>query len=306
MRKGQEVFDHKIWAKNDFGQSRIFLHLISLLLIVLLLSACQTVDLAEPTTLPTNTLNPTHTPSPTATLIPTETPFPTETMVPTQVPTALPEGVERFNMMTQDGANLVGFLHRAEMPVDENLVVILAHGWNTSHSEWEEFEPVLFHNGITTMTFDFRGHGESGGINGWATIGIDVQTVADFLRSEGFERIACIGSSRGGLGCLVGATLTELDGFAMLSSRTETPEGNRLFKRSEFTELTIPKVFMIAENDYFGAEFVEKFLELADLASEPKEVHVFPGALHGSALLYGSSGEQAIPILLEFVTSLAE
>ena len=88
-------------------------------------------------------------------------------------------------------------------------------------------------NGITTMIFDFRGHGNSGGSDQLETIGIDVKTVFNTVRSQGYERVVCVGSSSGGTACLHGAIGEDINGLVMLSSMSNIP-GIRLVSRAEF------------------------------------------------------------------------
>lgn len=209
-------------------------------------------------------------------------------------------------LKTSDGIDLVGYLHQPEIPLDENFVVVLAHGHTQSHHEWESFEKLLIENGITTMIFDFRGHGESGGIDNFSTIGIDVQTVFDYVRLCGFERIVCIGASMGGSACLVGAVSTDIDGLVMLSSSMNLP-GAKLTSKSDLEMLTIPKLIMFAENDIWWPDEVKEYMKTAEYLGEPKEIYVDPGGIsHGSGLLYDINGEQVIAKLLDFIINLSQ
>lgn len=176
------------------------------------LSGCQLAEPLKPTQVSTNTAVPTHT------SFPTHTPIPIPTEVPTEIPTALPAGVELVNLKTPDDIDLVGYLHRPETPLNDKLAVVLAHGHTSSHAEWASFEKILVENGVTTVTFDFRGHGSSSGTDRFSTIGIDVQTVFNYLDQNGYQRVICIGASMGGAACLAGAIKVDIDGLVMLSS----------------------------------------------------------------------------------------
>ncbi|HEY5731908.1 MAG TPA: alpha/beta fold hydrolase [Anaerolineales bacterium] len=211
-------------------------------------------------------------------------------------------------MKTPDNVDLIGFLHQPEVPLDDGLVVVLAHGHTQSHKEWADFEKILIDNGITTMAFDFRGHGESGGSDLFSTIGIDITTVVEFLKQRGYERIACIGSSMGGSACAAGSIEGDIDGLVMLSSPMNLGRGSRLIKKRDFQALSIPKIIMFTENDYiaFALEEIDSYYETADDAGEPKDVYIYPGIAHGSGLFYDEQGDQVITILLDFVKALAE
>ncbi len=300
---------------------------VIILCILLVLTGCQSPLLQEatPTTavevmssLPTETQTPL--PLPSETPIPTETPVPTETATstdtpkpsrtPTPTPTALPEGVEFVKLRTSDGCDLVGYLHRSDAIPNRNLAIVLSHGWFLSHDEWEEFVPLFVENGFTTMTFDYRGHGDSSCADIADTLGVDVETVVKFLRKEGFERIACIGSHRGALGCLAVTLLTDIDGLVMMSgAKSGIPVLEDLIPDidRDIRNLIIPKIFMVAEQDRYGPVFVESFLEMAEKAGEPKSIYVFPGDKRGVGLLKDEDvGEQVQKILLDFVIDLSQ
>jgi len=268
----------------------------------MLLPACQTSNLAEPTPSPTHTIAPLSTPKPTVTPVPTDTQIPTQTVIP------LPEGVERISMKTPDNVDLIGFLHQPEVPLDDGLVVVLAHGHTQSHKEWVDFEKILIDNGITTMTFDFRGHGESGGADLLSTIGVDVATVVEFLKQSGYERIVCIGSSMGGSACAAGSIEGDIDGLVMLSSPMNLGAGSRLVSKRDFQALAIPKIIMFTEEDLLAIalEELDSYYETAEDAGEPKDIDIYPGIAHGSGLLYDDQRDQVISILLDFVKALAE
>ena len=297
-----------------------------IILLVLGLTGCQASSSQAPTPTtneelvfdPTATQTPlpppsktpisTETPVPSETATPTDTPEPTHT--PTSTPTALPEGVELVNLRTSDGCDLIGYLHRSDVNPQRNLAVVLSHGWFKSHEEWEEFAPLFVENGFTTMTFDYRGHGASSCSDIGATIGVDVETVVKFLRKEGFARIACIGGSRGALGCLAVTLLTDIDGLVMISGATSgIPELEGLIPNFDrgIQNLTMPKIFMVTEQDLMGPGFVEAFLEMAEKAGEPKSIYVFPGLQHSTGLLIDEDfGEEVQEILLDFVIDLSQ
>ena len=289
-------------------------------LLILLVSACSassteqaTVQIAEPeqpsAVVPeatqTYTSAPTETPRPTDTPVPSNTSTSTATIRPTKTPTALPENVEMVEMRTPDGIDLVGYLHRPDTARDDSLAVVLTHGFTGSHTDLADLEEIFVTNGYITMTFDYRGHGASPGIRLWNTLSIDTVTVFEFLKRQGFERIVCIGGSMGGLGCLSGATNDDISGVVMISSRMNPQDGSTLVTKTDLENLNIPKIFMIAEQDAFGPEFVDQFLEMAEIAAEPKDIYIYPGPSHAYGLLYDENGEEVISILLDFVNRIS-
>jgi pimeloyl-ACP methyl ester carboxylesterase len=291
---------------------------------LLIISGCQTssqtpipLPLTETSTLesklvPTSTPTASRTPVPSETPVPTETPVPsntplppTKTPRPTATPIPLPEGVEAVSLKTGDGFELVGFLHTPENPVTEPIAVLLAHEYYSSYQSWETFAERLVEAGFTTLSFDFRGHGDSPGTKDFSAVGMDVKAAIRYLNQQGFEQIICMGASMGGTGCMAAATEMELIGLANLSGPQDLGAG-RLVSREDLKNMTIPKIFMIAEEDQAGSDFVADFIEMAEMAAEPKDFYLYPGYAHASGLLFFEFGEEVQEILLNFVKGFSQ
>ena len=275
---------------------------------LVVMTACQAETVVSPTVTVVKTelveSEPTSTVTQTTTPVPSDTPTPTE--LPTKTPVEVPEGVELVMMKSPEGIDLVGYLREPEIPLDEGLVVVLAHGHTSSHKEWKSFEDLLIENGIATMSFDFRGHGASSGSDVFSNIGVDVVTVIDAVREKGYERIICIGSSMGGTACLAGAVEAQIDGLVMLSS--EWKIGSRLVSKADIQALAIPKIHISTEQDIWtGPEWsVEGYQETAELLGEPKEIYVYPGTSHATQMFFDDYGNEVLTILLNFVKSIAK
>ena len=65
--------------------------------------------------------------------------------------------------------------------------------------------------------------------------------------------------------------------------------------------MSIPKIFMLGEQDQAGPEFVEDYIKMTEWAAEPKEFYLYPVYAHAAGLLLGESGEEAQAIILDFV-----
>lgn len=75
-----------------------------------------------------------------------------------------------------DGETLRGELHEPAGSRRRNVpLVVLAHGLSSSRKEWFDFPQKIAEGGYAVFSFDFRGHGESGGDRG-------VQSVARATR----------------------------------------------------------------------------------------------------------------------------
>ena len=61
-------------------------------------------------------------------------------------------------LTTRDQAQV---FYESYWPRHEKGVVVLLHGWSSSHNEWANLRSILNENGWSTIAIDFRGHGIS-------------------------------------------------------------------------------------------------------------------------------------------------
>ncbi|MEM6796732.1 MAG: alpha/beta fold hydrolase [Acidobacteriota bacterium] len=105
---------------------------------------------------------------------------------------------------TESGPRLAVRLDRAEKPRHRRLCVLYCHGFASSQGgdKADFFRQRFLHAGLSVCSFDFRGHGESGGSMRDLSLTRcleDVEAVHRHLRREGsFEQILLFGSSMGG------------------------------------------------------------------------------------------------------------
>jgi formylglycine-generating enzyme required for sulfatase activity/pimeloyl-ACP methyl ester carboxylesterase len=264
------------------------------------------ISTSQSTSIPTKILTPSLTPNPTNTPNPTQTAPPsTDTPFPTSTPNRLPQGVEAVMIRTEDGLDLAGFLHTPQNLIVNSIAVVLAHEFYSTHHSWEWLAEKLANEGFTTLTYDARGHGKSPGEKFVNTAGIDAKAAVNYLTLQGFNQIICLGTSMGGSGCLVAAVDMELSGLAMVSSPMNIG-GSRLITRVDLQNLKIPKIFMIAEGDRVGADFVAGFIDMTEIAAEPKDVYLYPGDYHASELFFAEFGNEIKEILINFVKGFSQ
>jgi alpha-beta hydrolase superfamily lysophospholipase len=232
-------------------------------------------------------------------------PTATGTLTPTALHTITPESVEAVDVVASDGLPLAGWFYHPTGSPDKPIAVILAHQLNSSSWEWRAFAELLAQNGYPVLIFDFRGQGRSPGVLDFATVGIDVEAAIRFLKSHQYDRIVCMGASMGGSGCLAAAIHHDLAGLVDLSGPMNIP-GTRLVAEEELANLSIPKLFMIAEGDTIPdwPAFVSDFMEMAGESPEPKALIVYPGQAHGTALLREDFGDEVVERLLDFLSGL--
>lgn len=99
-------------------------------------------------------------------------------------------------LVTSDGVPI----ETVHLPGPADLAIVMAHGFTQS---WQT--PMVwkiakrFHEAVGVVTFDFRGHGRSGGLS---TLGdkevLDVDVAIRYARQLGYARVATVGFSMGG------------------------------------------------------------------------------------------------------------
>lgn len=93
-------------------------------------------------------------------------------------------------------------------------IIVLAHGFSTHKNSgtYTELAQRLSSHNISTLRFDFYGHGESEGKFEDITITEavdDILQVIKFLKSKGYKRIGIMGSSFGGISSIMAASKTK-------------------------------------------------------------------------------------------------
>ncbi len=212
----------------------------ALILIGLIISACGTPTTAAPPTATPAPPTATNTPIP-----PTATPAP-----PTETPTAEPSPTpahppepQRIEFQTEDGVQLVGYYYPAS--IEPAPVIVLMHWVGGSHCEWlgvnlvqwlqnrglpegvtanpacanaeifitaplNLYPPMSEGSSYGVFTFDFRGHGESGGAknqwlpSAWLKDSIAAVQTARALPGVDPNRVAAMGASIGADGAIDG------------------------------------------------------------------------------------------------------
>ncbi len=172
--------------------------------------------------------------------------------------------------------------------------IVLSHMYPADQTSWFSTAGELAAEGYLVLTYDFRGYGESGGTKQIDQIDKDLDAAVNEIRSLGAASLALVGASMGGTASLIVAAHQPVAAVATLSAPVEF-EG--LSARRAVTVLTAPKLFLAAENDV-GAAGAH---DLYNRAPDPKEIEIFPGSDHGTALLTGSSATDVRTTLFTFL-----
>ena len=196
---------------------------------------------------------------------------------------------------TADGQRIRG--HFYSIPGPKQQAVIFAHELPTDQTAWREFALELAAQGIATLTFDFRGYGESGGSVDIANIDLDLETAVRYTRSREYPLIYIYGASMGGTATMIVAARQELAGIVVVSA---PPSISGLDASTAITDVTAAKLFIASRDDAAGAyaDAVEAYMRLAP---EPKESVLFDGVAHGTQLFEGANSAQFRETLLNFL-----
>lgn len=159
---------------------------------------------------------------------------------------------------------------------------VLVHQSGLDAESWAEVATLLQQEGFASFALE-------------STSREDVQSGIAFLEKHGKQRIALIGASIGGA-AVQSATSHDKTGVIKLAILLGTARGN--MSEDHKTE----KLFMVTENDFFSAQTFASF----EIAAEPKELLVFPGAAHGQEMFSEEYGADLVRILLKRVGALKQ
>jgi len=120
--------------------------------------------------------------------------------------------MEKVYFKNSKGNNLCGILSNPTSN-KERPIIILCHGFSTSKGSQtcKRLQEILNSHQMSTLRFDFFGHGESEGEFKDITISEAVDNILNaisFLKKPGYSRIGLFGSSFGGIASIMAASKT--------------------------------------------------------------------------------------------------
>lgn len=183
--------------------------------------------------------------------------------------------------------------------------VVLAHSFvlGQSRLNLSSFAGEIADAGFTVVTYDSRGYGETPGPPVYHEVDIEARAVYSLLRQHGFERIACMGIGLGGLACTKSGSEVDMAGLVLISS----PTSARLLQveSADLLSTAYPKLFIAAEDDLANERpFAAMAAEMYELASEPKQIRIFPGDAHSMELFSSEYAEELHDLLLNWFQGL--
>jgi len=169
--------------------------------------------------------------------------------------------VNEFVLLTEDGIN-ISVSHFVNGKPN---VCVLAHGFmGSKHRPYITGLTEKLSQYFDVITFDFRGHGKSGGVYNGTNEPYDIKAVLDYASNYGYEKIAFVGFSLGGIqGIYAAAKFHDVDALVTVGTPADT-------------EAVIPNakwLFWLA-NNWFGRIVLQIWVRLDGSAEFPRPVTV--------------------------------
>jgi len=171
------------------------------------------------------------------------------------------------------------------------IAVVLTNGANDDPCVWSGLLPSLLSaQQYRVLLYFFRlDH---------ANVQQDIAAAGGFmLKQQGVTQVILVGQSLGGQATLAVASRIQPPPAGVVSfSGPSTPD--------EVRSLQVPTLIFTSEDDRWlpGKTARQVF---AAIPSTDKNLHVYPGQLHGVDILAGPNGAQALTILLDFIRCVA-
>jgi len=225
--------------------------------------------------------------------------------------------LKAHTLVTDDGVPI----DAAHLPGDPRLAIVLAHGFTLNwqcHAVWQVARRLSRYGGV--VTFDFRGHGRSGGLSTLGDREIrDVAVAVAYARELGYQRVAIVGFSVvaafllhnaglvGGIDAVVSINgpgrwyyrgtksmrrvhwaverrLGRLVARKLLNTRISSGRWDPVpVPPADAAAKIAPVPLLIVHGDKDGFFPVEHARQLYEAANEPKELWVVPGFGHAES-----------------------
>lgn len=181
--------------------------------------------------------------------------------------------------------------------------VVLAHMLGSTQSAWRLFVEQLVRRDFHVLTFDFRGHGLSGGERNPSFAALDLGAAVEKLRSLGASKIFVIGASMGGTAAVSVAAGQKLEGVVSISAPLSI---DKLNASQAVSVLDEPSLFVVGEDD--DGRYTDAARQFASRAPEPKRLQEIEGSgAHGTDLLIDEATRQRVTdLILDFLVAYRE
>ncbi|MFC2050752.1 alpha/beta hydrolase [Chloroflexota bacterium] len=166
-----------------------------------------------------------------------------------------------FILLTEDGIN-ISVSHFVD---DKPNVCLLAHGFmGSKHMPYITGLTEKLSQYFDVITFDFRGHGESSGVHSGTKELYDVKAVLDYARNYGYQKIAFVGFSLGGIqGIYAAAKFHNMDALVTVGTPADAE-----------AVISNAKWLFWLTNNWFGRIVLRIWVRLDGSAEFPRPVTV--------------------------------
>lgn len=190
-----------------------------------------------------------------------------------------------INYKTEDGGTIEGSLFEGR----KDLVVIFAHGAVFNKESWYFLCKKLQSKGVTSLSIDFRGYGNSK--NGSSdNKAYDILGAVSYLKSKGFKNIALVGGSMGGAAILNALELKTDDALkkvVLLSPASDIGISSN----------GIEKLFIVSEDEGLFARVKTAF----DSSVQPKQLKIYEGSFHAQHMFKSDYANELTQLIIDFL-----
>ncbi len=187
---------------------------------------------------------------------------------------------------TEDGATIEAALFTG----GTERAVLFAHGAVFNKESWYPIAEELQSQGVTALSIDFRGYGNSAGGDVNARH-LDIQAGVAYLQSLKMEHVALVGGSMGAMAILAalnGAPVMIVDRAVLLAPSTAPA----------IKSDSIDKLFIVSEGDRAAAPTRKVFEDSA----EPKRLEILAGDAHAQHIFATPDGPKLTKLMVDFVS----
>ena len=178
--------------------------------------------------------------------------------------------------------------------------VVLAHMLGSDQNAWSPIVGDLVDAGFHVLTFDFRGHGLSGGNRDPSHADLDLAGAIAKLRALGATRLLVVGASMGGTAALRVAAEENLAGVVSISGPAQI---GTLDAAGAVGHLRCPSLFIVARGD--DIRYTRAARSLYAAAVGQKTLRVVDGAsAHGTDLLIDMNVSSTVKgLIMDFLAA---
>ena len=186
---------------------------------------------------------------------------------------------------TTDG----GHIHASLFEGQKKRAVLLAHGAIFNKESWYPLASRLQKEGLTSLSIDFRGYGQSTAPRASAKY-FDILGAIAFLKGRGYSSIALVGGSMGAATVLdaLSHSSDEIIGKSIILA---APGGLPIESRK------IEKLFIVSEGD----PVAPRLKSIYEKSAEPKRLQVLPGQAHAQHIFKTEQASALTELIAEFL-----